>query len=61
MDFVLTPGLGVVLIVAMAFCGRQFRETWKAQAQGWQWRAWVYGLVAAGSFAILAFVPLELG
>lgn len=57
----LTPIIGTILLVVMVFCGRQFRENWKAQADGWVIRAWAYAVPVLISFSILAFVPLEFG
>ncbi|WP_108259350.1 hypothetical protein [Mangrovicoccus ximenensis] len=57
----LTPLWATGLLLVMVFCGRQFRENWKAQREGWVLRAWSYGLPAAASFALLAFLPLEFG
>ena len=57
----LTPVTGVMLLLVMVICGRQFRENWKAQDKGWQQRAWMYGLPVLVSFIALAFVPLDAG
>lgn len=56
----LTPLTGTIILLIMIFSGRAFRENWKAQAPGWQRRAWLYGLPAAAGFAALAFIPLEV-
>lgn len=58
---VLTPVTGTALLLVMVLCGRQFRENWKAQAEGWALRAWAYGLPVLVSFAALAFLPLRIG
>lgn len=55
----LSPAMGVVLLLVMIFAGRAFRNNWKRQDEGWQMRAWLYGLPAALSFAALAFIPLD--
>lgn len=57
----LTPLVGTILLVVMVFCGRQFRENWKAQGDGWVLRAWAYAVPVVISFGVLAFVPLEIG
>ncbi len=57
----LTPTTGVILLVVMVYCGRQFRETWKAQSDGWVLRAWAYGVPVVIAFTVLAFVPLQTG
>jgi hypothetical protein len=50
---------GVTLLLVMLICGRQFRETWKAQTPGWERRAWIWGVPVVLSFAVLVFVPLR--
>ena len=57
----LTPLTATLLFLVLVICGRQFRETWKAQRDGWAARAWVYGLPAAASFFALAFLPFSGG
>lgn len=57
----LTPVWATLLLVVMVFFGRQFRENWKAQAEGWALRAWIYAIPVLISFSILAFVPLTFG
>ncbi len=59
-NLVLTPLPAVVLFVIMVFCGRQFRENWKAQADGWVGRAWVYAVPVVICFSVLAFIPLRV-
>lgn len=60
-DLTLTPLSGVLLMLAMIFSGRAFRQNWKAQEDGWVRRAWLYGVPAALAFFALAFIPLETG
>lgn len=55
----LTPMSGILFLLVMIFTGRAFRENWKAQAEGWRMRAWLYGVPATLSFVILALVPLH--
>jgi hypothetical protein len=55
----LTPMSGILFLLVMIFTGRAFRENWKAQAEGWSMRAWLYGVPATLSFLILALVPLH--
>ncbi len=55
----LTPLTATLLVVVMVICGRNFRLAWKNQTDGWQKRAWLYGLPAAASLMLLAFVPLK--
>ena len=57
----LTPWVALPLFLAMVLCGRAFRENWKAQAEGWQTRAWLYGVPAAACLLVLAFVPMVSG
>jgi len=58
LSMTLTPLSGTVLMLVLILCGRQFRETWKAQGPGWAIRAWAWGVPAALSFAALALLPL---
>lgn len=60
-DLHLTPVTGTVLLLVMLFCGRQFRDNWKRQAEGWQGRAWIYGVPVTLSFLALALIPLRMG
>lgn len=57
-DLTLNPVSGVSLLLVMLICGRQFRENWKAQAEGWQRRAWFWGVPVVLSFGLMVFVPL---
>ncbi|SLN43314.1 hypothetical protein PSA7680_02170 [Pseudoruegeria aquimaris] len=57
-NLALTPLTGILLLLVMIFAGRAFRENWKAQEEGWQKRAWLYGLPAAFCFFALALIPL---
>lgn len=54
----LTPVTGILFLLVMIFAGRAFRENWKAQEEGWQKRAWLYGVPAALCFFALALIPL---
>lgn len=56
----LSPIAGIVLLLVMLFCGRAFRENWKAQAEGWQKKAWLYGCLAFLAFLPIAFLPLDV-
>ena len=57
----LTSASAIALLLVMIFAGRAFRENWKAQAQGWTSRAWLYGLPATLAFFALALIPLNGG
>ncbi len=57
--FTLTPLTATPLFLLLIFCGRAFRQNWKAQEAGWQKRAWLYGLPALAAFLALAFIPLD--
>jgi hypothetical protein len=59
-NLTLSPLAGIVLLLVMILSGRAFRQNWKAQAVGWQKRAWIYGLPSAISFLTLALVPLRI-
>jgi hypothetical protein len=56
----LNPALGVVLLIAMIYCGNVFRKNWVSQGPGWIKRAWVYGSLAFLSFIVVAFVPVDI-
>ena len=56
----LNPLLAAVLLVAMIYCGKVFRQNWAVQEPGWVKRAWIYGALAFLSFVVVAFVPLEM-
>ena len=58
-ELTLTRLVAVVFFLVLVICGRQFRENWKAQAEGWQTRAWAYGIPILISFVALAFIPLS--
>ncbi len=52
------PVIALVLLLVLVFSGKIFRESWKAQGPNWQIKCWISGLIALGSFMVLAFVPL---
>ena len=56
----LDPLLAAFLLIAMIYCGKVFRQNWLSQGPGWVKRAWIYGSLAFLSFAIVAFVPLDM-
>lgn len=56
---VLTPLTASLLFLVLVLSGRAFRQNWKAQGDGWTFRAWLYGVPAGVSFLALAFIPLE--
>ncbi|WP_224823825.1 hypothetical protein [Cognatishimia sp. MH4019] len=58
---VLTPLTATVFFVILVFCGRGFRQNWKAQEDGWVLRGWLYAIPVLISFTALAFVPMEFG
>ncbi len=55
----LTPLTATSLFLVLVFCGRGFRQTWKAQGSGWKLRAWAWGLPALAAFLALAFLPMK--
>lgn len=55
----LTSFWATVIFVLACLCGYQYRRIWKAE--GPRWQLWLYGLLAAGALAVLAFVPLSAG
>ncbi|MEQ9695573.1 hypothetical protein [Shimia sp. SDUM112013] len=58
-DLYLTPLTGTILVVLVAFCGHRFRKAWKEQDEGWQTRAWLFGVPAMMGLLALGFVPLK--
>ena len=58
--FYLTPITAVPLFLILVFCGRAFRQNWKAQGPNWQLKSWLYGLPAVAAFLALAFIPMEI-
>ncbi|OKL42370.1 hypothetical protein [Pseudovibrio exalbescens] len=46
---------GVVFLVVFMVSGRMFRDTWRAQKQGWQAKCSVYGVIAALMFGLMVF------
>jgi len=60
-DLTLTPVTGTALLLVLVFCGRGFRQNWKAQEDGWVLRSWLYAIPVLISFVALAFLPLEVG
>lgn len=60
-NLTLTPVTGTAFLLVLVFCGRGFRQNWKAQEDGWVRRSWFYAIPVLISFAALAFVPLEFG
>lgn len=55
----LTPVTGALLVLLVVACGHKFRDNWKRQEEGWQKRAWIYGIPAGLGLLALAFVPLQ--
>ena len=45
-----------LLIIFIVF-GRLFIVNWKNKKEGWQTKAWIYGIITLISFLILAFLP----
>ncbi|MDG1456499.1 MAG: hypothetical protein P8Q92_01110 [Pseudoprimorskyibacter sp.] len=54
----LTPKLATIVFVLACLSGYQYRRSWVAE--GPRWQLWVFGLFTASSFAILAFVPIDV-
>jgi hypothetical protein len=52
----LTPLTATLIFVLGCLAGYQYRHTWKAE--GPRWKLWLYGLAAAASLLVLAFVPM---
>ncbi|MBG6159915.1 hypothetical protein IWQ52_006003 [Labrenzia sp. EL_159] len=58
-EIYLTPLTGSILVILAVGSGHLFRDNWKKQEDGWQRRAWLYGVLSGGSLLMLAFVPLK--
>lgn len=54
---VLTPASATILFIVGCLAGYRYRRVWKAE--GPRWQLWVTGLIAAGAFLTLGFVPLS--
>jgi hypothetical protein len=55
----LTPVTGAILVFLVVVFGHRFRDNWKKQEEGWQRRAWLFGVPAGLGLLTLAFVPLK--
>jgi hypothetical protein len=55
----LTPTTGMILVFLVVVCGHRFRKAWKEQEEGWQKRAWIFGVPALLGLLALGFLPLE--
>ena len=58
-DLYLTPPVAALIFFFVVVCGHNFRMTWKLQPEGWQKRAWLFGLPADIGLFVLAFLPLK--
>ncbi|WP_029064968.1 hypothetical protein [Labrenzia sp. DG1229] len=58
-EIYLTPLTGSILVVLAVGFGHLYRDNWKKQEDGWQRRAWLYGVLAGGGLLTLAFLPLK--
>lgn len=56
----LTPPVAALIFFVVVVCGHNFRMVWKQQPQGWQKRAWLFGIPAAAGLFALAFLPLKV-
>lgn len=55
----LTPPLAALIFVVVVLCGHNFRKLWKQQPEGWQKKAWLFGVPAALGLLVLGFIPLK--
>ena len=55
-NLTLTPASATVLFVIACLAGYRYRRVWKAE--GPRGQLWLAGLIAAGCFLTLAFVPM---
>ncbi|WP_171101930.1 MULTISPECIES: hypothetical protein [unclassified Ruegeria] len=56
----LTPTFAVVIFIGVVICGHNFRMLWKHQPEGWQKRAWLFGVPAGIGLMALAFLPMKI-
>ena len=56
----LTPPIAAIIFFIVVVCGHNFRQVWKQQPDGWQKRAWLFGVPAALGLLALGFLPLKL-
>lgn len=56
----LTPPIAAIIFFIVVVCGHNFRQAWKQQPDGWQKRAWLFGIPAALGLLALGFLPLKL-
>lgn len=54
----LSPVTATILFVIGCLAGYRYRRVWKAE--GPRWQLWVTGMIAAASFLILGFVPMNV-
>jgi len=59
-DLTFTSFEGVVLLILMVYFGNLFRKNWIKKKSYWVLKAWIFGLVSAISFFIIAFFPLKI-
>ncbi|MDC3089014.1 hypothetical protein OA505_04415 [Alphaproteobacteria bacterium] len=50
---------GLILLVALIFFGRAFRENWIKKGKNWIYKSWFFGLISSLSFLILALIPMK--
>ena len=50
---------GLILLVALIFSGRAFRENWIKKGKNWIYKSWLFGLISSLSFLILALIPMK--
>ncbi|MDD7912044.1 MULTISPECIES: hypothetical protein [Pseudovibrio] len=46
---------GVVFLVVFLVSGRMFRNTWRAQKEGWPVKCGIYGTIAVAMFCLMVF------
>nr|WP_321463096.1 hypothetical protein [uncultured Cohaesibacter sp.] len=54
---IVSPTMGIIVLVIFVLAGKLFRDNWKAQGPHWKRNCWFAGIVAALCFLALAFVP----
>ncbi|MEP3048190.1 MAG: hypothetical protein ABJL55_22740 [Roseibium sp.] len=56
-EIVLTSFTATILFVLACYAGYQYRRVWVKEGPRWQF--WLYGLIAGGCLALVAFIPVS--
>ncbi|MEM8774298.1 MAG: hypothetical protein AAGF53_04655 [Pseudomonadota bacterium] len=55
-DATLSPAIATALFLIAIFSGYRYRRIWKAEGPTWQ--LWLFGVITATCFLVLAFTPV---